>query len=340
MGVSLMPLKEKTSRFHFPRLLSRIRNQLVNVVKLAEKHSRLRRSRELFLADIAHVRAFKLGRNDSSAIAFVPSGSTKPRIFGWTFQGFASVPGKDFAAFALASLEIQSPAIYAFLTSASRSGADPAHVRTFVFDFVVLLTVRLGVAFRIRQTAGFGIGGWAILLQTSRSFPQRIALASARAHVQTASVVTHLSPAIAQTVRTFSGAFLTDFRVISGRRVRRRADGVTLGTVIADEIVPRVVPICHFRTPNRGASQPGRIGPNQLGVFRASLVSSFGLIFPGKIPFAKSNFSIPPRNREFGKIRISINRYVLSNNEVIQMPLFPCIMGKQALFRVNLCLLL
>jgi len=294
----------------------------------------------LFLADIAHVRTFKLGCDNSSAVAFVPGGSTKPGILSWATQGLAGVPSEDFPTIALARLQIQCSAIHALLTSASSSSTNSAHVRAFVQYFVVLLAVGLRIPFRVRQPAGLWIGRRATLLQTSRPLPQRITRALTGTHVQTASVVAHLPSAIAQSVRTFAGTLFADFPVIPGRRERRRTDGVSFGTVIADEVVSGVIPVRHLGTPNRGAAQTGGIRPHQLGVFRASLVPPFRLIFTGQIPFAQSNFSIPLGHSEFGKIRISINGYVLSDDEIIQMSFFPCIMSKKALFCVNFCLLL
>ena len=147
------------------------------------------------------------------------------------------------------SIILESSPFQNIFTSTSRSGANPAHVGAFVHDFLILFAIRLGVSFWIRQPASFAIGWRANLLQTSRPFPQRIARTLARSHVQTAPVVTHFTPAIAQPIRAFSGALFADFPVIPGRAVRRRSDGVSLGAVIADHIVTGVVPVGDLRTP-------------------------------------------------------------------------------------------
>ena len=70
--------------------------------------------KRLFLADIAHVGTFELGRDNSSAVALIPSRPAKPGIFWRTFESLASVSSEYLAAFAFARLQIQSPAVHAF----------------------------------------------------------------------------------------------------------------------------------------------------------------------------------------------------------------------------------
>jgi len=197
-----------------------------------------------------------LGRDDSSAVAFVPRGATEPRIGRRTFQLIAGFSSKDLLALAFTGGQVEGSLIHAFFASASCSGADSAHVRALVFDLMVLIAVRFGISLRIRKSAGRLISRRAAFLQTSRALVQRVARALASADVQSAAVVTDLAAAIAQPVHALAGTFLADFSVISRRRVRRRSYGVALWTVVADEIVASVRPIGDFGAPDRRAAEP------------------------------------------------------------------------------------
>lgn len=91
----------------------------------------------LLLTDFAHIRTFKLGRNDSFAVTFVPGGSTEPRVLWWTLQYFAGIASKNFAALTFAGFEIQLSSIDALFTSTPGTLADSTHVWALAFDLVV-----------------------------------------------------------------------------------------------------------------------------------------------------------------------------------------------------------
>jgi len=206
-------------------------------------------------ANVAHVRTFKLCRDDSSAVTFVPRGPTKPRIFCWTFQLLAGFPSKDLLALAFTRGQVQGSFIHALFASASCSGTDSAHVRALVFDLMVLIAVRFGISPRVRKPTRRLIRRRADFLQTSRASVQRGTHALARADIETSAIVADLAAAIAQPIDAFAGAFLADFPVVSGRRVRCRSDGVALGPVVAHEIVASVRPIGDFGAPDRRAPE-------------------------------------------------------------------------------------